>query len=1151
MFSLSRFYNRFYGAVAAVVCMAAAVSCSDDLKVPGTTVEEGRETTVSLSFAVPQMNVQSRMTVEQESTVSSLWVGIYNVGSGLRTNELPTEGYYVITPSSTNQHPDGGNTPDYSLPTIKTRTGASYIVAVANVRQNLGITDNAALLEDLGIDKGDRTKSLAELLAAADTWEKFKSISHVLNQADNVQYMTPNLPMAGTYMEGNHAGRPAGRPADGPTPVTIVDGQKLTGKIHLRRLVAKNTFIIKGGTNVEFEPTGWQLINNPVISYVQEQEVNAADVSDYFEGTGGDFEGNYSNSPNSFQFDKADGGGYTFEFYQLENKHTALEWDAAGGGTGIPTDANALSGYKQVYQYRDREFKNPLGDNNVQNTGVFRSLVRSEGEPVIGTESMNNRASYVQITGNVSYYIDPVAEGANPGQEIPVPSDKEGAVQRTAYVTYTIHLGYCEGADDAAKAADFNCRRNTRYTYTVTVNGVNDIIVEAMKQGENQPGAEGDVLDSTNEVLELDAHYQAFNVRLSDEEVLSMTYEIHAPYGAETKSFVWEKGSTESPVKNENDRPFVDWVKMRPTTSQTAIASYKTTDGNGPWSLDDMRKGGHLSNSAADAEGRKWYTVFIDEYVYHFGADGKPKDDDGNEEGQDWTKFVDKPDRTFSLIAVRRGTSTDGESTYGQYRYSIRQKSIQTYYSKSGNVSATALGAEHVNESYGLNLRWSSAVPTPTGGWNPDNGRWNMWQYVGSNQNLRNRWSTHLDANTLMSVPAINNTNMVAGFQRKDATTYYVPQANAITSTGGLTRRDYDPQGGNTFYEIMSQCLSRNRDLNGNGVIDESELRWYLPAMGKYARMVIGRNALKAPIFDPDDVAYESGFDGTPDPTSKVGGLSCFHYASSDNLLLMSEYGMWIERYGFNGDNGKNGYALAWQVRCIRNLGANLSEVVPNDPVQRAYTIDTDSRMIEMTYYQDNAVRTAYYGAGHPMQAHTVFAPENLPYKKFQYAKTDLESTAGTTPLVSDYTVEIRTGGNVDFIRNTSNGWGESIQYNTLCSKYYENEDESDKGTWRVPNQTELTILRRETTDVFDISGLYNGAGTDVRGMWCWPSCTINYVGTTDIYMAVYFNNHRQNSNYDSAAQKAANRYWSNSAWLDIGLENTTLRLRCVRDIRE
>ena len=72
-----------------------------------------------------------------------------------------------------------------------------------------------------------------------------------------------------------------------------------------------------------------------------------------------------------------------------------------------------------------------------------------------------------------------------------------------ADVTFTVHLGYADGNPN-----DYDTRRNTRYIYTVTLRGINDIRLEVESDGEEneqRPGYEGNVIFSQDGLYELDA----------------------------------------------------------------------------------------------------------------------------------------------------------------------------------------------------------------------------------------------------------------------------------------------------------------------------------------------------------------------------------------------------------------------------------------------------------------------------------------------------------------------------------------------------------------------------------------------------------------------------------------------------------------------
>ena len=101
-----------------------------------------------------------------------------------------------------------------------------------------------------------------------------------------------------------------------------------------------------------------------------------------------------------------------------------------------------------------------------------------------------------------------------------VETDANGLLFRSADVSYTIHLGDWSG--DAYD--DFSVKRNFIYTYTMSVRGVDNIVVEATSEedsGEFQNGAEGDVIELTegSEVFYLDSHYEQVFVSYNLSEI--------------------------------------------------------------------------------------------------------------------------------------------------------------------------------------------------------------------------------------------------------------------------------------------------------------------------------------------------------------------------------------------------------------------------------------------------------------------------------------------------------------------------------------------------------------------------------------------------------------------------------------------------------
>lgn len=1010
--------------------------------------EEGREAAVTLRWSPSDMTIQSRaLTDEQERYVHSLWVGIYDYGSGkIKTltdgkSVVHTDGYYLTPDATLDNHKLDPQAPL----TLHTTSGESYIVAVANPDTNYGISD-----------KVDGT-TLLELLRQCDTWEKFRSVA-VLTGAivegttPNITLTEANMPMVGLYYENRHHDD-----AENPDPVNWTEEARshtyipagtttLPGTIHLRRLHAHVNFQIIPGQYITVEPTSWQVRNVPYASYLHERpdtdnaDRNAGDndaLGAKLYGT--DYKACYAPSRTANTFERSDalgnGGnqsGFTFEFYQYENKHTGLD--------GVTT-----------YNDREEEFQNPEENGSQQNTGIYKSLCEE------ATGGKNNMATYVEIQAKVTYYIDANGTPVNPNR-----ASENGIMPRLGYAKYVVHLGYCEGTD-AAKARDFNCRRNTRYTYRITINGVDKIRVEAEKEGDT-PGAEGDVVDyESNSFYDLDCHYAVFNIQMSNAERNKLYWRLRAPYGtgeAKILDYNYNEAETMTDGASNRENPFYSWIRFRPTTNENTLATYSINESE-MWTLQDLKDvANHPGNNGStnvNNTTQQWYTVFVDEYAYLIDRNGQRLE---ATEWQDsaWENYVNQPDRTVWMIVDEDNyhLSYDEESLYAKTKYMISQRSIQTYYSTTIlNGSKTALGVEHMNETYGKNLTWN---------WNQgesslshSNGRWNTWQYIQSGSQ-RNRWATILTATTpdafypvaaLQSTTTLNNENNETN--------------NPLYS---------QPAERGTYYEIIAACMSRNRDLNGNGTIDANELKWYLPAEGKYERIMLGRNALKSWLINPN--ADNNYYTIQSDPYAKekvvpqlytklqsivgpqgANGLpNWVHYASSDHRKFYPDEGGSYHPYlSIAWDpNQVFGY-WPWNIRCVRNLGSTFETVTTkadSDPVERAYTFRANTAtytengkeisggVFDASSYHDDCLRANIdtYMPVHPVSNFQ----RNLIARYFEVSMHESVYTLGQNETMEQV-----------------------LNENKPCRDYAQEADDADKGSWRAPNQRELMMILNES----------------------------------------------------------------------------------------
>lgn len=1046
----------------AVAILMGATGCSDDLDTGfGVNEVEGRDTQISLSVSAPEMpRLESRadMADEDAYNVETLWVGIYNSGSGKSTLlDGTNNGLFLQDGDPDNNHGFSGGVKShdrYALENIATKSGRSYIVAVANPDKNMGykMGTNGTI--------GNET-SLLTLLQEASTWEEFKSIviSRPLRENGAADIFMPNatvnpLVMSGIYLDekNNTHGEPLDW--DNVEPVYIgvgATGVTLPGAIHLRRPYSQIKFDIQRAENteiVDFKVESYVVHNVPTYGWLFErkQAENPAGKPWEYANAGDPMELDVTKNTNyrsSLTYTSADIEGsnnhFTFDFWQMENKRM-----------GILEGADATD-----YQKRDVEW-----DDGNRNTGVYKSLCPS------ATPTLNNFAGYVEINAKLTYKnaVTPDNPETIPG----IPNEEFDYTSREVNAKYIVHLGYIGG-----NANDFNSLRNSIYTYSVKIRSASEIIVEAFTNNENQPGAEGTVIDVTKQMFNLDAHYAAFNIELTREDLNSFSFSILAD------NYRFAIGEDGQPTANSNriptsttddTYPYYSWIELAKTTGEDVLADYPGIGKAGLYKLKDIR-----DNAATLEPG--WYTVFVNEYTY----EDESEDNRGNEK-TNWRNYVNKPNR-MAYLNVAQHVSADGLSSYYRSKYAVSQRSIQTYYNAA--EATTALGVEHDNETFGMNIRWLTDDATNINGgnypgvpitWNgdnaanlsADNGRYNVWISSGGSADgtTAGRWETYVQTTKPNAVNRITNTNQNLPPELRPAKTWPVPmpmllapgnftQEASYVSTGShpfpnvYDRRagDYDPQINHTsaqYIQAMHACMNRNRDLDGNGEIDADELRWYLPAAGKYVRVILGRNSLSTPIMD---------YDSTPTLPfgSGRGQNSRFHMISSDNVIIWCEEG--LSRSMMNNNQGYSG--PPWAVRCIRNLGTNLRNVTSDEKVDPAYDgsdLGTDN------YSTGGVVKVKHY-YGTSLRDNS---GEALPMHKSNSAYNKLGRYGFEIALRGNQTTQQNTEASATGYRGSTTAYTNAVNAASPCATLNAPlPNGSGRTGWRVPNQKEIVIMRR------------------------------------------------------------------------------------------
>ncbi len=1095
---MNRYIQIYFTVLYIILPALVFTACNlDEIETPGY-VKEGEPATVSLKVDLDEISVKTRadMNGDLENKVECLWLAIYNVRTGERTFSK------FYTPN--------GDFPEIenkfgAITDIVTESGNSYIVAVANYENNIALD----LASNNGADK-DTEQELENLLAAADTWDKYRAIA--IKQRFDGKDIYIEAPAEAIVMQGFY--RALGHQNDytedeGAETVGIQPGtNNLSGMIHLRRIWTQNKFTIKPSDDIiSIELVNVEVVNVPVLTWLYGRPQNDgsgtlgyANAGDAYSPIMPDdlkhemYRKSLTYTPTSMTVTTDDKGrsNYAFDYWQYENKRT---------GTAV------------TYADREKEYKNADGTNS----GIYTSLCGNSGKA-----TLDNSATYIRFTARIKYIVDDITSPDEIAEEV-------GNVKyRNAEATYVVHLGYIGG-----DASDFNCYRNSKYTYNITVKSVDQILLEAFREGENQPGAEGAVTDVTDEFFDLDAHFNVFNVYFTRDQLKNFTfsmttYEDNVPHTI-TNITNEELGVTANvPKKGDTNWKYYSWIQLvenGKTDNKTKIAKFPNL-ANGETGkvlyLDDISK---KADELGKDEGY-CFTVYVKEYTYEadYGETGY-----GNEQTTEWTHYVNQPSR-IANFNVAYSVSTDRESQHFKAKYALSQRSIQTYYDIAAAISGsgTALGVEHIDEVFGMNIRWTKN--TPSGGYDPNNGRYNVWQALGGRDggSTAGSWTDTdvLDLGKLLEVNPISNRTQTqyASHLDTDGGTRYVQAMQTITTGLSYSNYDgyynsrassYDPQTSHStaqYIQAIYSCMNRNKDENGNGTIDAAELKWYVPTSGKYLRAILGRNSLVTPLM-----GYEQG---TLPEASATGHNTLYHFISSDRKIIWADEGMSSSEFNTNSK-----WQIApWQVRCVRNLGTILDTVTKGEKVKQAYEdTDVDSNtkggVVKPVRYYGTSLRNP---TTLPLPPHKTSSPYNrLARYGFEIAPAGNGNTANYTREAGLYAITYNATGTTALNASTigshrayENGTSyyyadyteikDAIETASPCEKL--NKSSGRKG-WRVPNQKEIVIMMRAGVINTGYIGFYdytvsngrvtasnNGSWfTNAPGMMCctqeyWPS---------------------------------------------------------------
>lgn len=700
----------------------------------------------------------------------------------------------------------------------------------------------------------------------------------------------------------------------------------------------------------------------------------------------------------------------------------------------------------------------------------------------------------------------------------------------TANVEYTIHLGdFGASIDQNRDFTDFSVIRNNSYTYNVQVLGVNNIIVEAKKEGENQSGAEGSVYDREHTLYtyNLDAHYEQVYLLYDLSAIADAVKTAVGPYNSQTYSEektnkaiaeqlvliiqseamdYTNEYSTEKPYTTRNKRGTLSpyqiyadakaagsnnvldaknnvlldsegtgiepkggfdykWIEFYPQAVDAGISKYPGISSWAKESLEGMKNPrfyenadgksyganylmdvydiivamgnvvkkiykGETISTAPYAEGgikdvdfftgkgititqqdSKYYacfTAFVNEYYYlrHPLTGAK---------ATSWSVVTNKMNREM-IIAMSTNISTDGNSSYSKIHSYISQLPMQTFY--NDRVSTiNAFGIETYNE-------------TPLS--------YTSFSFYGNNGT--HNTSQAVDSDLTSDNGRENQKELIGAANNPDWDQYIVYAHNGWTTSVGTDRTEHKlNDGAYNIKAAYSACMSRNRDLNGNGKIDENEIRWFLPSLNEYIRIGIGVNAISsaARLY----MGQKSAMTHDNYMTKENAMNGAFYFTSSKS----SERVFWaVEKGGYSGDGLYSAnYYGGKPIRCIRVLPA-AGEGATTD-ISSVSEVKSDATFIlhentqPMTLeFKDRLVTSLYRGRVQSLEIHNEEGVANAFYDGIYVAKDYLPRKYPFRQLIGYYQTSL----------------------NNPCSSYEEVDSDGNMiKNWRLPNLVELSAM--------------------------------------------------------------------------------------------
>ncbi len=588
-------------------------------------------------------------------------------------------------------------------------------------------------------------------------------------------------------------------------------------------------------------------------------------------------------------------------------------------------------------------------------------------------------------------------------------------------LSYTVHLG-----DFSHNMSDFSVAANSNYEYTLTIKGVNNFIAESKKEASaDDPGSEGVVIFKGTDILEVDCHYEARAMKFSMSELNQIINVEHYGYILKIQTAFCE---TISMIVDGNGNIY-DAAEFKTQSNPTVLTTVGTDDGM-PVDVSKIL----ISGNEADFDWVRFVKNTGKYYSYYTPSQKPGCKISSSHAISDVCAYPGRAN-TQTIFQFLRDLYKAGKEQDASY-FNATGSSVYVTCFVDENYYPKKNWTEYVNKSEPRRIYFANDLFVSADGQSSFAkakyvvSQKSIWTFYELDPALKPFGLESVSEEKAQGVDVVSGTNQ--------STQWWDGRASAVSNN-----RNKDFYASSTkstgkqdiYTGAYKACMSRNRDESGDGKIDADEIKWYLASVDQYKGMWAGEEAFdsEARLFKATESEWtdlNTAFvNGGSNVDEKNKALKKWHYftCSSANTF-------WAEEgCATSGDNN------ATMVRCIRTLASN------SEGLESAETYYSYKDNIVELKLNDVALRTPQSGG-----FQTYFErgkKSNQLYKKFKIASANLPTAYSKTQVIS-------TAKGSGFINSTDDVCQNAAGYG---------------GSWRVPNQRELSIMSAVNKDLKDL----------------------------------------------------------------------------------